>query len=186
MEAQAGSLPPPEFQSTDSKECRDPVTTRRCAHGEGTHTCPSQHHPSSPRHRHTHISQSSPPTNRHKAQHSRASGTHSHSLCAPAHRAAASRCRKRLCWFPFAEFFSILLCLPSHFPGRRYSRGENKLPHLLLCTSCTLRWLLNPNHRHHALQTCRHPSCEVSGGCCQQFYKRGASDQDFVKCSKAF
>lgn len=72
-------------------------------------------------------------------------------------------------YLEFAEFLSLLLCLPSNFSVRRYSRGENKLPHLLLCTSCTLRWLLNPIHRHHALQICRHP---MSGGCCQQFYKR--------------
>lgn len=82
----------------------------------------------------------------------------------------------------FAVFLSILLCLP----GRNYSRGENKLPHLPLCTSGTPTQLLNPTHRCCAPQTCRHPSCELSGGCCQQFPKGEASDLDFAKCSKTF
>lgn len=147
--------------STDSKKCRDPVNTSRCAHREDPHRYPSQHHPISPQHRHTHCTE---------AQHSRASGAQSHSLCAPEHSAICFQMHKLplliFLYLEFAEFLSILLCLPSNFPGRRYSRGENKLPHLLLCTSCTLTWLLNPIHRHHALQTCGHPSCEVSEGCC--------------------
>lgn len=87
----------------------------------------------------------------------------------------------------FAKFFFfILLYFPSIFPGRRYSWGENKLSHSPLCTSCMLMGLLNPIHRHNALQTSRQPSCEVSGGCCQQSCRREASDLDFVKCSKTF
>lgn len=35
--------------STDSKKCRDPMNTSRCAHREDTHAYPSQHHPNSPR-----------------------------------------------------------------------------------------------------------------------------------------
>lgn len=121
-----------DFSKRDSRECRDPVSTRRWARGGDAHTRPRQQQPSSPRHRHT----VSPPTDRHKAQHSRGLlHTLTPSLC---ECPCASRCRNCLCCLSFAEFLSVLLCLPSHFPGRGYSRGENKLPHLLLCASCTL------------------------------------------------
>lgn len=171
------------------QEMQRPREHRRCAHEEDRHTYPSQHHPNSPSHRHTHCTVLST----HKQAQSSAQPcltcTQSLAVCPRTY----SRCFQMqklplliVFYLEFAEFLSILLCLPINFPGRRYSGGENKLPHLLLYTSCTLRWLLNPIHRHHALQTCRHSSCEVSGGCCQQFCKRETSDLDFVKCSKTF
>lgn len=148
--------------STDSKKCRDPMNTSRCAHREDTHAYPSQHHPNSPRVSALHALHSyhHPLTSTKRSTATPHAHTQSLAVCPRTYSNCFQMQKLPLLIFlylEFAELLSLLLCLSSNFPGRRYSGGENKLPHSLLYTSCTLMWLLNPIYRCHALQTCGHP-----------------------------
>lgn len=143
-----------------------------CVSKRYTHTHPHQHNTNVCKHRHAHTLHSYHPLR--STKHSMGMlhvppgiCTHTHtrnhllSMCPRIYSNCFQMQRLPLLVFLSLEFvvlLSILLCLPSNFPGRSYSRGENKLPHLPLCTSCTLTRLLNPTHRCRVPQNCGHSS----------------------------